>query len=616
MNYFFQKLKQILLYGGLEKEQYKMISPEIDEANRKSIVILSFACLLVYSLRLSLKYSTVPTTNKIVFFVGIFLFALLAITNMMIRSNRLIMHCSAYLFMAFYLCIGIFSAIGEGSIQERTTLYLVFVTVAPMLYALNALELSAVILPSELLYLYLISRFQSAYPVYTTNRGNSLFFSASGLMLGIYMANMKISGIYNTYMTAHMTEIQALNEELTKSREKLQDALKSAEHANLAKTVFLNNMSHDIRTPMNAIIGFNALAQSHADDKEKVHDYLGKIMISSQHLLSLINDVLDMSRIESGKMKIEEKPLSVLELADDIHTILQSSVYTKDLNFLVDTKHITDPYIIGDTLRLHQILLNILGNAVKFTPAGGSITLRILQTDTASDGFADFEFHITDTGIGMSKEFQEHIFESFSRENNAAVSSIQGTGLGMAITKNIVDMMHGTITVNSEKGKGTEFTVSLRFAVSTAPLSPIPANETPSVSDSSSPASLTGKRILLAEDNELNEEIARTILNEHGFLVDTVHNGAEAVRIMQSDAGLLYNLILMDIQMPVMDGYEASRRIRALKAPHCANIPIIAMTANAFDEDRQTALAAGMNEHIAKPIDVQKLMELLQVFLH
>lgn len=362
MNKFFQRVKQLLLYGGLEKKQYEMISSEIDSANRKSIIILSSACLIVYALRLCLTYSAVPELNRVVFLNAILLFGILAVSNVVVQDNQRFVHISAYLFMAFYLVIGIISAIGPASIHERTTLYLVFVVVAPMLYALNAVELTAIIAPAEIIYLILIAKFQSSYSVYITNQGNSLFFSITGLLLGIYMANIKISGIYNTYMSARAEEIKKLNKELAFSRQQLQSALSSAEHASQAKTVFLNNMSHDIRTPMNAVIGFTSLAQSHIDDKEQVRDYLSKIMTSSQHLLSLINDVLDMSQIENGSVTIDESPLSISKLLQDIRTITQNGIDSKGLNFYIDTQDITDDTIMRDNLKLQQVLLNILGN--------------------------------------------------------------------------------------------------------------------------------------------------------------------------------------------------------------------------------------------------------------
>ena len=633
MKRWLDKLKELMLYGGLQKEQYQMISSAIDESNRKTLIILSSACALIYALRLSMFFLKVPYINKVIFVIGILLFGILALLNYFVKNSRFLIHFSAYLFMAVYLGVGIMASVGAGSVQERTTLYLVFVTAAPMLFALNAVELSAVIIPAELLYLAMIAKYQSAYPVYATNKSNSLFFAISGLLLGIYMANRKVSGIYNAYMNSRMEEIKELNEELHKSQDELQIALAAAEHANRAKTTFLNNMSHDIRTPMNAIIGFTTLAETHIDNKEQVGDYLGKIMISSQHLLSLINDVLDMSRIESGTVKIEEKPLCLPELIHDIQTIIQSGIESGKLNLVVDIENVTDENIMADKLRLDQILINILSNAIKFTKPGGTISIHVIQKEGTPKGYADYEFRIKDTGIGMSREFQKHIFEAFTREESSTVSQIQGTGLGMAITKNIVDLMGGSIDVESEEEKGTEFIVSLRFAV---------CEKTVQYEKTSEPDGLhalaadelagafqirkteekeetvfdfTGRKILLVEDNELNQEIAEAILQESGFQVDIAADGIEAVEKMENASYGQYDLILMDIQMPRMNGYEATRQIRALPDQDKANIPILAMTANAFEEDRQAALDSGMNGHIAKPIEIKKLMKTLSQIL-
>ena len=387
----------------------------------------------------------------------------------------------------------------------------------------------------------------------------------------------------------------------------LQLAVQRETKANLAKREFLFNMSHDIRTPMNAIIGFTALAQAHIDDRGQVEDYLKKISVSSQHLLSLINDVLDMSRIESGKVTLEAKPVHLPELVHELRDIVQAVVSEKDLSLTLDTVGVENEDVIADPLRLEQILINVLANAVKFTPDGGQIGLWIVQKDTAPAGYADFEFHIKDNGIGMSEEFQKHIFEQFARERTSTVSKIQGTGLGMAITKSLVDMMGGRITVKSEQGKGSEFTISLRFPVGEAKAGQmIPV---PKASD------FTGKKLLVVEDNELNLEIASTLLKEAGFEVDTAENGKVAVEKVEAASADRYDLILMDIQMPEMDGYEATRRIRALPDTKKAALPIVAMTANAFEDDRKNALRAGMNGHIAKPLDIPKLFQVLSELL-
>ena len=526
--------------------------------------------------------------------------------------------------------------------------------------------------------------------------------------------------------------------QLEEQNRKLEIALQHEGAANRAKREFLFNMSHDIRTPMNAIIGFTSLAATHIDNREQVLDYLKKISISSQHLLSLINDVLDMSRIESGKVKIEEKAVHLPDLVHDVRSIIQPNVAAKRLSLFIDTMDIEDEDIITDPLRLNQILLNILSNAIKFTPTGGMISIRISQKNGAPKGCVCYEFRIKDNGIGMSEEFQKHIFEEFSREESSTVSGIQGTGLGMSITKNIVDLMGGTIALTSEPGKGSEFIVTLCFArsgqkaepkqlpqleglralvadddtdtclnVSTmlskigmrpewtisgkeavirtkyaveqgdefsvyiidwlipdmngieivrqirkvignrCPIIILTAYDWADIEDearaagvtafcekplflselrrvlaepfraeaaSSAPptaADLKGKKLLLVEDNELNREIALEILKEAGFVVDTAEDGAVAVQKMEQAAPGQYDLILMDIQMPNLDGYEAARQIRALPDAEKASIPIFAMTANAFEEDRQNALEAGMNGHIAKPLDVPHLLRVL-----
>ena len=404
-----------------------------------------------------------------------------------------------------------------------------------------------------------------------------------------------------------------------RQREALKEALVATEEANSAKTAFLNSMSHDIRTPMNAIVGFTALAQDHIDDKEQVQDYLEKISISSQHLLSLINDVLDMSRIESGKMTLEEVQVNLSELIHDLQTITQANVDEKKLEFSVDMRAVTHKTIITDKLRLNQVLLNIVSNAIKFTPEGGSIRLRVSESQLFNEHSASYEFRIIDTGIGMSEEFQSSIFESFTREQTSTVSHIQGTGLGMAITKNIVDMMGGTISVTSTEGKGSEFVVVIPckfsdgFSQPQFSLGPV-ASQGQETGESPK-RDFTGKRVLLAEDNEMNQAIAEMILTEHELLVDIAENGEVAVEKMKEAPAGYYDIVLMDIQMPVMDGYEASRQIRALEDQQKADIPIVAVTANVFEEDRKTAMAAGMNGYLAKPYDIPKIVEMLEILI-
>ena len=536
------------------------------------------------------------------------------------------------------------------------------------------------------------------------------------------------------------------NTTVTLEKAVLQERLVKAENAERAKTMFLSNMSHDIRTPMNAIIGYTTLATTNIDNRERVQDYLSKILSSSNHLLSLINDVLDMSRIESGRVFIEEAECSLPDILRDLRNILQSQMKSKQLDFFMDTIDVIDENIWCDKLHLNQVLLNLLSNAIKFTPAGGAVSLTIKQKPGAPEGYASYEIRVKDTGIGMSREFAERVFEPFERERNSTVSGIQGTGLGMAIAKNIIDMMGGTIAVQSEQGKGTEYIINIQFrlqdnrepiksidelegiralvvdddftvcdsvskmlvqlglradwtmsgkeavlhakhAVELAdefkayiidwmmpdisgievvrrirnevgdnvPIIILTAYDVSDIEEEARQAGVTavcnkpiflstlrdtlltvigqeeqeneesiipdtsddlkGKRILLVEDNELNSEIAQEILGSSGFLVEAANDGSVAVEMVKDSADGYYDIILMDVQMPIMNGYDATRAIRKLENPAHASIPIVAMTANAFNEDKMNALEAGMNDHVAKPLDMDRLFEVLHKYL-
>jgi signal transduction histidine kinase/BarA-like signal transduction histidine kinase len=395
----------------------------------------------------------------------------------------------------------------------------------------------------------------------------------------------------------------------------IEDALRQAEHANRAKTTFLSNMSHDIRTPMNAIIGFTTLAKMHMNNTEQISDYLEKIDVSSTHLLSLINDVLDMSRIESGRIHIDEAECDLSEVIRNLNSMLSVDMQEKGLDFSISTEDLHNKKVICDRTCLNQVLVNLVGNAMKFTPAGGSVRLQIIektneQTENDPEEKAIYEFRVSDTGIGMSEEFMEHVFEPFERERNSTVSGIQGTGLGMSITKNIVEMMGGAISVTSRQGEGTEFIVSLPFKQVPADGEKAAAEEAKTTKVSRE--NIQGQRILLVEDNEINREIAVEILSEAGLVIEEAEDGSVAVDMLREKGAGYYKLVLMDIQMPMMDGYTAARTIRAFEDKELAAIPIVAMTANAFDEDRKKALEAGMNAHIAKPINVETLLDTLE----
>lgn len=387
-----------------------------------------------------------------------------------------------------------------------------------------------------------------------------------------------------------------------------------AVESSLAKSQFLFNMSHDIRTPMNAIIGYTNLAKK-GEASDEVKDYLDKIENSSQHLLALINDILEMSRIENGKMELEFVPVDLCAVFEGIRELFSEQMKEKDLNFSVHTKQIEDRYVWCDRKNVNRVLLNLLSNAYKFTPQGGSISASIWQSGSSDNGYGTYEIRVQDTGIGMSKEFAEKMFNAFERERTSTVSGIEGTGLGLSITKSIVDMMGGTIEVMTAPGSGTEMVIRLRFQL--AKEDDVPDSEKlhyDSVAEevtAEPDVDFSTKRLLLVEDNLVNMEIANMILMQAGFTVETAENGKIALDMVSGSEPGYYDAILMDIQMPVMDGYEATRAIRGLEDERLANIPILAMTANAFKEDEEAAFEAGMQAHIAKPIDINVMMKTL-----
>ncbi len=370
------------------------------------------------------------------------------------------------------------------------------------------------------------------------------------------------------------------------------------ERANRAKTDFLFNMSHDIRTPMNAITGYGAMAKEHIDDKKSVSDYLDKINIASKQLLSLVNEVLDMSRIESGKVVLEEEEVDLTETCNSILTVIETSAEKKHITVKGDFDDIRNKDVYTDASRLTQIITNILSNSVKYTLDGGKIFFTVSQLEAVRPRYNTYKFVIEDTGIGMSEEFLTHIYDEFARERNTTMSGVEGTGLGMSIVKRIVDLMDGRIEVESKQGVGTKTTIFIEFRLHHAKDDAYLPNLDDEVK------SIDGMRVLLVEDNEMNREIAADLLSEEGVIVEMAEDGDIAVaKVAESEPGY-YNVVLMDIQMPRMNGYDATRAIRALSDPNLSKIPIVAMTANAFEEDKRNALEAGMNGHLAKPIDM------------
>ena len=391
-----------------------------------------------------------------------------------------------------------------------------------------------------------------------------------------------------------------------------------AVESSLAKSRFLFNMSHDIRTPMNAIIGYTSLARKE-NDPAVIHDYLGKIDSSSQNLLALINDILEMSRIENGKIELDYVPLDLCAVFEEVRSLFAEQMKQKSLDFQVHTGQVHNPYVWCDRNSLNRVLLNILSNAYKFTPGGGAITLSLMETGGGEGGYGSYEIRVQDNGIGMSREFAEKMFIAFERERTSTDSGVEGTGLGMSITKSIVDLMGGTIDVLTAPGAGTTIIIRLRLRLAAEEDIRGPEEKAAGTENAGPEAegemSFTGKRLLLVEDNAINMEIAVMILSQVGFTVEQAENGKIALDMVSASRPGYYDAVLMDIQMPVMDGYEATRAIRALDDPALAGIPVIAMTANAFREDEQAAEQAGMQGHIAKPIDIGKMTETIRQVL-
>jgi signal transduction histidine kinase/CheY-like chemotaxis protein len=420
--------------------------------------------------------------------------------------------------------------------------------------------------------------------------GNTLNLNAMRMMLFVMAALLVVFIIYIAAMGRATAETER--------------ARRQAEAASRAKSNFLSHMSHDIRTPINGIIGMTHIAERHLDDPIKLQDCMNKINDSSDHLLSLINDVLDMSRIESGKVSMAHEPLDMPETLRGCTTILEGGLLKRNLNLRCEFEAFEHPYLLGDALHLRQILINILGNAVKFTPDGGHILFQVQEVYADAER-ATYRFVVEDTGIGMSEEFRGKIFEAFSQEDGGIRSEYKGTGLGMAITKQFVEMMGGTITVESKLNVGSCFTVEIAFEIDQDS-----QHDQPAVVEEA--ASLEGMRILLVEDNALNLEIAQEILEDEGVQVTTAMDGQQAVERFAAAPPGTFHLILMDIMMPVMNGCEASRAIRASDRPDAETVPIIAMSANAYEQDVAQAMEAGMNDHIAKPIDIDKLLAALK----
>ena len=429
-----------------------------------------------------------------------------------------------------------------------------------------------------------------------------LFYSISRLSLADQRAEYEKRN--NELHLQTMKEMEVVNQKLKKAKNVATEALQTAENANKAKTDFLSNMSHDIRTPMNAIIGITSLIRHDAGNKAKVIEYADKIDISSQHLLGIINDVLDMSKIEAGKTVFKYSDFSILDLVQELNTIFHTQIYEKQQTLTIIKENIQHEWVNGDQVHLIQIFSNLLSNAVKYTQEGGEIQFFVEECETKSSVYAKYRFLVSDNGMGMSADFKDTIFDAFTRAESSITNKIQGTGLGMAITKNLVEAMGGTIDVESELGQGSCFEVLMDLKIAEDRTVALAAQEETDKQDGNI---LQGMRFLCAEDNELNAEILTELLKIEGAECTICENGEEILKAFEQSAPGDYDMILMDVQMPVMNGYEATRAIRRSSHELAKTIPIIAMTANAFSEDIQHSLTAGMNAHVSKPVEMKVL---------
>ncbi|MBR1640375.1 MAG: response regulator [Treponema sp.] len=388
------------------------------------------------------------------------------------------------------------------------------------------------------------------------------------------------------------------------------DAMIETQRATKAKSDFLSNMSHDIRTPMNAIIGYTEIAKKNLDDRKKLVDCISKITLSSDHLLNLINDVLDMTKIESGKVTFEEETCNLRNIINEIQDMMMQTLLEKKIHLHIDTTQLLDETVSCDRLRINQILINLVGNAIKYSKANGNVWLSAIQLPDENENEILVEIHVKDDGLGMSKEFVEKVFQPFEREYNSTKSGIAGTGLGLSITKSIIEMMHGSISVSSELGVGSEFVITVPFEVPTL----LEIEDEDEISGAK--FDFAGKRVLLVEDNAFNREIAVELLTDAGLEVDEANDGSFAVETLLRSQPGYYDAVIMDLQMPIMDGYEATRKIRSFEDIRIATIPIVAMTANAFSEDKKKALDCGMNAYLTKPINVKDLLKIMNLILH
>ena len=598
-------MSQIVSLFTFSCGDYEKVKQDVWEENWKAMRLYSVVALVAFGvITLVSVFSLTIGKYKWVYLVYTFLsLVFFCISRCQLRSflgKKLVVY-------SFFAALLLFDII-TGTLmtpEELTVNYIVFMMVAPLLFTARTAVMNGLILSSMLLYIGL-AFFTQYNPILSKNLVNVILYGVLSMLLTATMMRSKLQRIL--YQKEKETlEISKAEEQ--KQKQLLMNAAEEAESASKAKSAFLLSISHDIRTPMNAIIGFTNIAL-HQNKVSDIHDSLEKVQKSSNHLLSLLNDVLDFTRIESGKVTISPEPVDITELTDNVVAIMNGLLYNRDLKFEVHRERPENPYVLADVVRIREVLVNLLGNAVKFTKDGGKITLDISSQSGTDEKHIITRYVVRDNGIGMSEEFQKELFKPFSQEDNAnARTQDKGTGLGMAITKKYVDMMGGSIAVESKKGAGSTFTVEI----------PMELAEQVIQSEQKQPLhrDLTGVHVLMAEDNDLNAELATIMLEDAGMTVTRASDGEEVVNLFKNHPRGTYDLILMDIMMPNMDGHQATKAIRALgiEQSDAVTIPIIALSANAFIDDVQESLDSGMNDHISKPINMEVVTDTIAKYI-
>lgn len=582
-----------MLYAGKGREAYKKAEPRLMEVNRRILILFSLLSITVSGIMSVVSLSTPELISSRICYFSIIIGSVVAI----ILANTLVKRFprSVYAFMFLYCTMILSVCTVFGTIIEpdrESVSFAVMIFAIPLFFIDIPLRIILTTIFNMAIYILMAMRTQSA-DMFAYNISTVVPYCIIGMFVNSFLVSKKIESFILQDKTAMLDEIIQIAAEMKQAREE-------AEAANAAKTRFLFNMSHDIRTPMNAILGYAQLLRKNLDDKDNSIRYLDKLEGASNVLLSIINNVLEMARIERGAVEVNEAPMTLEQLRDDLLNVYQEMFAIKGVKFSY-AFNVRHPHIMCDYTKMREVFMNIASNAYKYTNAGGTVYVQVDEFIHPEKGCATYRTTVTDTGIGMSEEFLPHLFEEFSRENNTTANKIEGTGLGMPIVKKLVELMGGSIEVKSKKGEGTTIIVTLSHHLAEAPRQVQEKEQTAYANV------LEGKRILLVEDNELNTEIAMEILKDAGAVVDHAYNGKECLDIIQKSQAGYYSVILMDIQMPIMNGYEATRAIRSMGN----DIPIIALTANAFEEDKIAAKEAGMNSHIAKPFNLDVLKQMV-----